>query len=292
MSSFLLESTGIACSVFAALFALCVGLMCYIMISKGWKSFKSTYGVLGFFSVIRLASQVVGIAYAKLGSDNQHPLLVPYLVLGIVGFISLLVTAMEYIVKGQKQVFDRSWISHDYLLGGRKLRLPVIGFFVKAFQSIQGAYNLVVMVSIALAIAGTSMIDFEDPSQSSPTAHALRSAGLIIQLVITIVLVSLNLYVILQDGVRTHHTMTVLGSSPFFLIRGIYGVLANYITKMNFLAVANYTNAVARRNLTIYQYVLENAMELIIFVFLASNYFFEDSDSQLRKDEEKDLCSK
>lgn len=290
-SSFLLESTGIASSVFLALYVLCTILLLFIITRLGWTAFKSTYGALGFYCLVRLGSFACGIAYAKIGSNSQHPLLIPYLVLSMVGFVALLVTALAYVVKGQVRILGRSWISRVNFRRDHPSRsLPILGLFVKKVESAQQLYRLLVLAGIILSIVGVSRMDFDDPSMSPSDTRPLRSAGLIIQFVSTVILIAMSLYVFLVEHVRTHHTVTVICSSPFFLVRGIYGVLSAYLSKMNFLNLANYTNATARTNMTIYEYVLETSMEFIIFLCLVSNFFFEEHSIE-KVDEEKEVSS-
>lgn len=290
MGAFLLQSTGIASAVLVAFLILGFAVLFFIMLSIGGKFFKSTYCALGFYCIVRLGSQVCGIAYAKLGSNNQHPLLIPYLVLGLVGFMALLVVSLNYTVKGQKLAFGRSWIATSFITRERvhhpRLNLILITWM---WGSTKKSLILLITAGMVLSIVGVSLMNFDDLAQSPSTAQPLRSAGLIIQFVTAVAVIALNLYVAIKERARNHFTLVVLSSSPFLFIRGLYGVLSSYVTNLDFLNLSNYTNAKSLRTLTIYQYVLENAMEYFAFLFLLSDYFF---DRRLRLEEstsEKDM---
>lgn len=266
MTAFVSQAAGIAASVYLALYTLFLAFMIYVVMKRG---FKTLFTFIFAFCVLRLGGQVCGVVYAKLGPEH-YKWLVAYVILQAEGYFTLILTCFRFTCKAQVEETGQSWIT----LSGPKA--PFMGKLNVTWMIL---FHLILIPANAFLIAGGSMTAgtsiSDNPTENSTlrSARGLRSAGQIIFLLMTIILISLNLYVVLKERIRNRTTVSVMLAGPFLLVRGIFGILSVYIGKMNYFELSNYINGGDNKNLVIYEYVLATTMEFLTATVLMNIYF-------------------
>lgn len=283
MSGFHSTNSGIAASVFLALYTIFLSFMTYVVAKKG---FLTVYTFIFFFCLLRFGGQLCGVVYAKLGPDHWQ-WLIAYLVLGAEGYFTLIFAAFRFTCRAQVERFGLSWVLETG---------PNIGFFLLKRLTWRGIFHTILIPANALVIAGGSMlagISYDQMQQEHSkvqTSKALRTAGQVLFLGMTIFLIALNIYVYKKERIRNHITIAVMCAAPFLLTRGIFGILSIYITKMNYFQLSNYDqNGSVDHDLVIYEYVLSTSMEMICALILMTKFWFDEHHSAqptLLKDEE------
>lgn len=265
MSGFVSQESGIAASIFLAIYTLYLGLTTYILVKKG---FRSVYTSIWFFTVFRFSGQLCGVVYAKLG-PNHWQWLIAYLVLGAEGYFALIFAAFRFTTRGQVKETGVSWVTSTGPSWGR-------GKLAKTWS---GLFHMVLIPANALVITGGSMLagisDLSQQNGDVTTSRILRTVGQSLFVSMSVILIILNFYVYFYERVRNHFTVTVMIAGPFLIVRGIFGILAIYITQMNYFQLSNYLGNGVNHHLVIFEYVLSTTMEFIASVALILNYFFD-----------------
>lgn len=268
---FVYENSGIASSIYLALYFLFVLTAIYVVARKG---FKHLYTFLLFFGSIRTASQFCGVAFSALGIEHWQ-WLIAYLILGAEGYFVLIYTSLRFICAAQEKKYGRSWVLHT---GPKKFDNPIQNFMFGTWEKI---FHHVLIPANALVIAGGAIIagidttDNEQYSGKVTTSKILRTVGQSLFLFLTVLVILLNIYVYFKERIRNHTTMTIFLASPFLLVRGIFGVMSIYITNMNYFQLSNYSAGFSK-HLIIYEYVLGTTMEFVSAILLISNYFIAE----------------
>lgn len=270
MSGFKEVDSGAAASVFLGLYTLYLAFMVYVIWKKG---FKTVYTFLLTFPLIRFGSQLCGMIFAKVGFDYIN-WLIAYLVLGAEGYFVLILAAFRFVAHAQKKQLNYSWLLEE----GPKVPafLPLLKRFTKSWSRF---FHYLLIPANALVIAGGTMLtgvtDLDAEKSKVNTSKGLRTAGqaVFLLMTITVFLVSARAYKV--EHVRNHFNKTVLASCPFLMVRGLFGILAIYITDMNYFQLSNYTGAGINHKLVIYEYVLSTTMEFLASCCLMSNFFWE-----------------
>lgn len=264
--------SGIAASVFLALYTLFLGQMTYIMIKRG---FKNVYTFIFFFTLFRFGGQLCGVVYAALG-PLHYKWLIAYLVLGAEGYFALIFAGFRFTCRAQYEKFGESWMLHK---GPNVGNLFILKRLCKSWSRI---FHLTLIPANALVISGGSMLagilydDMAKEHNTVMTSKALRTTGQAIFLSMTLCLIFLTIYVFVVEKVRNHTTIAVLCGSPFILVRGIFGVLSIYITEMNYFQFSNYDEeGKVNHKLVVYEYVLSTTMEFITASLLMTKYWFD-----------------
>ncbi|OBA19834.1 hypothetical protein METBIDRAFT_45336 [Metschnikowia bicuspidata var. bicuspidata NRRL YB-4993] len=279
MSGFDSPASGIAASVYLGLYTIFLIFMIYVLIKRG---VKTLFTFIFVFCVFRFAGQLCGVIYAKVGVLYTN-WLVAYLVLQAEGYFTLILTCFRITCKAQEDKFRKSWIMES------GPRLPI---FRQLNSSWMRCFHLILIPANALLIAGGSLTAGVDLSDSSSglenlnTAKRLRTAGQIIFLFMTAILIGLNMYVFIKERVRNRSTMSVMIAGPFLIIRGIFGVLSIYIDDMNYYELSNYSDTGVNKTLVIYEYVLATTMEFLTAVVLMTRFFSPETvESEHRRGE-------
>lgn len=284
MSGFASVHSGIAASIFLALYTFFLAFMCYVLFRKGW---KTVYNFIFFFTLFRFGGQLCGVVYAKLGPLHWQ-WLIAYLVLGAEGYFALIFAAFRFTCKAQVDEFGTSWV----LSTG-----PNVGFFIlkRMTRTWVRIFHLILIPANALVISGGSMLAGIDPSEYNSeknkitTSKALRTTGQALFLLMTFALIALNIHVYFNERVRNTTTRSVMLAAPFLIVRGLFGILSIYITKMNYFQLSNYSGNGIDYSLVIYEYVLSTTMEFCAAVILMSRFF--SSKANARQDVEKALLT-
>lgn len=265
---------GVAALVFLAVYAIYLPFMTFVVFRKG---IKTIYGFLWFFVLIRFASQLCGVVYAKLGSDH-YQWLIAYLILGAVGYYALILTAFHTTCKGQKFQFGYSPIVEVVPFKSLEA-VPVVGKII-GNRSWAALFKLVLTpANILVIIGGTDIADVvgESALEQASSIHEskiLRGVGLSMFLGFMAVAVAVNLYVFWVQKVRNTYTRMAALAAPFLLVRGIFGVLSIYVTDMNYFSVTNLNGGFTWQSV-VYEYVLGLSMELFGSIFLVATWKVE-----------------
>lgn len=264
MSVFVEQNLGTAASVFLAIYTVYTPFMCYVVFRKG---IMTVYGFLFFFAVIRFAGQLCGVVYAKLGPEYWR-WLIAYLVLGAVGYFALILAAFHTTCKGQRAKFGSSWLTEN---GPPRClsHIPVVGAIIsKRAQSWAALFKLATLPANILVIIGatdlTSVIG-ESPQQQASLLNqskVLRTVGQSMFLGSMFVAVLVNQYVMWVQKVRNIYTRMAFAAAPFFLVRGVFGVMSIYIPAMNYFDVLDASSGF-KTDTVIYDYVLGTTTELV-----------------------------
>lgn len=268
---------GIAASVFLGAYTLYSIVAIAVVLKKG---FWTTYTHLLFYGIIRVGAQICGVAFSKLGLEN-YGWLVGYLVLGVEGYFILVLSSFYLLINvyqektGQKDnKFNRSIFNKS---DGTSIKL--LGSEV-TFKGIMFQYMIV--ANVLLAVGGSILCslkadEYETKKGTLNASKALRGAGQIIFLIVTIIVVALTVCARFWEKIR-HSTITfILVAAPFLLIRAIYGTLSCFVNKMNYFQLSNYTEDGLSTYFVATEYCLATTMEfvsasLLISTFLISRY--------------------
>lgn len=275
MPAFTSTDSGIAASVFLALYTPYAAVMCYIVFKKG---FKTVYTMLWFFSMIRFAGQLCGVVSAKIGPQHTN-WLIAYLILGAEGYFALIIAAFQFITNAQTIQRGLSWL---LTLGPPQIKFSVL---TKATRSWAALFHFVLLpANICLIVGGIvlSLASTDEISKQAGDAHTskvLRTVGQVLFFGMTLVTVLLNIYVYTKERVRNHITISIMVASPFLLVRGLFGILAIYVKAFTYFRISNYQGHGLGANVVIYEYVLSTTMEFVASLCLVSNIFFDDYTS-------------
>lgn len=280
---FKIESSGIAGSVFLALYAVLLPLTIYCSVKKG---FKSLFLLLLLFNVIRLAGQICAFLLGYYGIENEG-YLVGYIIFSAEGYFVLILASLYTIVHGQILVKGESWIK-DYGPRGRYNHENKRWYRIKTHW--YGIYHLLLIPANALLVVGgaiTSGLDLEDFLQNVPEVEmskSLRCAGQVLFLFLTIVMTVIAIHTYFFQKVKCYTLIAVLTACPLLLIRGVFGILSIYIDDMNYMAMSNYLNGF-HSTLIIYEYILGTSMEFVSAIFLVSAYFDKQREPELSRED-------
>lgn len=261
---FISKDEGIAASIFLALYVIYSAFAIYIVFQKG---LKSVYTSLLFFGVIRVGAQLSGVAFSSLGLDHWQ-WLVAYLVLGAEGYFALIISVFYLYSHCLRNAFGYSFI--EYKIKGRFFKQPI-----------KAGFHWILVVANALIIAGGSMLtsvnieDYDTAKLKMNASKIMRCTGQSIFLLLTVSLIYCMLHTIFVRKLRKYDIFLLLSTSPFLLVRGIYGLLASVVDKMNYYKISNYD----RNGLSVYfiatEYCLATSMEFIAASILLVLYFME-----------------
>ncbi|KAF8002145.1 hypothetical protein HF325_003110 [Metschnikowia pulcherrima] len=280
MSGFVSPSSGIAASVYFALYTIFLGFMTYVVIKRG---LKTLFTFIFVFCLLRFGGQLCGLVYATL-DPTHYNWLIAYLVLQAEGYFTLILTCFRFTCKAQVEEHGQSWVMHS---GPRTL---LLGKFNISWMRL---FHFILLPANAFLIAGGSITANMDPYDQESyhltinTAKGLRTAGQVIFLLMTIILIALNAYVFMKERIRNRTTTSVMIAGPFLIVRGIFGILSIFIDDMNYYELTNYTSNGVNKDLVIYEYVLATTMEFLTAVVLMTRYFAREPVKQELVGDEK-----
>ncbi|KAM9902786.1 hypothetical protein OXX69_008176 [Metschnikowia pulcherrima] len=267
MSGFVSPSSGIAASVYLALYTIFLGFMTYVVIKRG---FKTLFTFIFVFY------------------PTHYNWLIAYLVLQAEGYFTLILTCFRFTCKAQVEEHGQSWVMHS---GPRTL---LLGKFNISWMRL---FHFILLPANAFLIAGGSLTANMDPYDQESyqstinTAKGLRTAGQVIFLLMTIISIALNAYVFMKERIRNRTTTSVMIAGPFLIVRGIFGILSIFIDDMNYYELTNYTSNGVNKDLVIYEYVLATTMEFLTAVVLMTRYFAREPVKQELIGDEKSSSS-
>lgn len=273
------QDAGAAATVFFAFYSCFLGLMILVAICKG---LKTVYTFILVFTLFRFGGQLCGVVYAKLGPDHWH-WLIAYLVLGAEGYFTLIFAGLRFTCNAQEKAYGESWILTSGPATNIKGPFPLLRRLTPTWI---GIFHLLLIPANVLVILGGSLLSgmtIEEINKGGGklmTSKALRTVGQLIFLLMTIAAISLNIYIYKKERVRTPVTIAVMCLAPFLLVRGIFGILSIFITKMNYYQLSNYSDTGMKSELVVYEYVLSTTMEFIAACCLMSKLFFEHREGR------------
>lgn len=274
------SDSGIAASIFFALYTIYCAFMVYIIYKKG---FKTVYSFLITFPVFRFGSQLCGMVFSIVGFEHWQ-WLIAYLVLGAEGYFVLILCSFTFVTHAQKLEFGHSWVTDHRL---HLLFLP----FVKSYSSL---FHFLLIPANSLVIAGGTMLtgvdDLDAEKSKVDASKAMRTTGQTIFLMMTVLVLVFASYAYKKERVRNHFNITVLFACPFLVVRGIFGILSIYIEDMNYFQFSNYSASGINHKLVVYEYVLSTTMEFVASMFILSNFFLDKSKNK-QDVESLDSCS-
>lgn len=272
MGGFYFTDSGIAASVYFALYTIFLGFMTYILHKRG---VRTLYSFIFLFALFRFGGQLCGVVYSKLGPVHWQ-WLIAYLCLSAEGYVTLVFTSFRFTCNEQAKRFGKSWVLED-----RPFRSSILRYLIGSWSDIFYWYLIIANVLVVVGgslMAGIDYDEYENESGLVKTTEGLRCAGQTLFLLLTITATFFNVWVFYVEKVRTHVTIAILCASPFLLVRGVFGILAIFVDKMNYYKVSNYIDAGMSQELVIYEYVLSTTMEFVASVFLISRIWFERAD--------------
>ncbi|CUM52756.1 unnamed protein product [Debaryomyces tyrocola] len=273
-------SAGVAASIFLGLYTLYLLLAINIVRHKG---FKFIYRILLLFGLLRVGGQLCGVAFAVLGIEHWQ-WLIAYLVLTAEGYFSLIIAAFHFIIQSQKKQTGSSWLQNKTGSTQKKCKWRITNRPFSMSWSV--LFHLILIPANAFIIGGGTMLTGLDPDKLSQekskvdTSKGLRTAGQVIFLIETAIVIVLLVYVYIKEKIRGHTIYLLFAASPFLLVRGIFGILSIYVDKMNYYQIANYNGAGLTSQFVAYEYCLATTMEFVAACFLISNYYL-DKDLQV-----------
>lgn len=277
MGSFEYKALGVASIVFLVCFVLLLGLSSLILFTLG--GLKNRYTLLLVFSLIRTGGQIAGIGFAKLGTSNTN-WLIAYLVLSAEGYLALIFSMSRFLIHQQRLSLGYSYVTAPFF---RKL-------------SINSATHIILVVSNAIVIAGSVLVVHMSPeeyfhSDKKVTAEVLKTVGQVLFLLCSVLFSVLILLTCFKSNVRTPTMICLMALTPFILVRGIFGILAIYIDKMNYLHITNYFSNQKMTTLVIYEYCLGVLMEFLTACCFILAFFVDKPGRQKVSIQEEDKDS-
>lgn len=304
--AFKYEDSGIAASVYLGLYVILLSFSIFITIKKG---IKTVFSCLLFFSAIRLGGQFCGVVFAKVGLVNHH-WLVAYVILGAEGYFALIMASLYFIMFAQTKNHGKSWLKDSIVTNenNKILNNPTFKFITRILllrllyrgilqitdrgsngrMTWKGLFHTILLPANALIIIGGALLANVSPGEYNSEhdkilrSKILRTIGQSLFLILTIVVISLVVYVNKVERVKNWIIKTVYLASPFLLVRGIFGILSIYIDEMNYFMESNYTLIGGiDSKLIIYEYVLSTTMEFIASLCFYSNYFTNSQEQSI-----------
>ena len=260
MSNFAYESLGIAAIVMLVAFfaAFCVNV--YIVYRKGW---KSTYSYLLMFNSLRLAGQISGIGFSVEGIANTD-WLIAYIVFTTEGYFVLVLSLLYFLCN--EHIANNS---KCYL----KEKIPKVGTsFHVIFHSALIPANVLLVVG-GVITAGMTYQEMLDNPDRIKMSKDLKTAGQALFLALTVTLSTIILHDYQVYKLRGRLMNILIVAIPFLIVRGVFGILAIYISDMNYLVPANYISNDTLKILVSYEYCLGVLMEFIAGTCLLVAYF-------------------
>ncbi|CAI5757073.1 unnamed protein product [Candida verbasci] len=289
---FQFEDSGIAASIYLALYTIYLIATIKIVYDKGW---RSIYTSLLIFGIFRVCGQLCGVAFAKLGYKH-YQWLIAYLVFSAEGYFTLILTSFHLIAHAQIQTSGSSWIRPTKKQKKQMIRdAKTWREQLQAKIPITTIFHWLLIPANAFIIAGGSMLTGQTPGNMDQnvvhTSKALRTTGQIIFLLQTCIAIGLAVFVYAFQNLRHSNIYSIFLTSPFILVRGIFGILSIYLTKMNYYDMSNYTENGLNPHFVIYEYVLATTMEFITGVIYISNYYFDKKYSRRCTDDQLSIIS-
>lgn len=281
----------IAGSIYLALYTIILPFAALTSYKRNW---QLIFCSLLFFTIIRFGSQICAVVFSCLGFAHWQ-WLIAYLVLGAEGYFVLILSSLQFIIHGQLKFLGKSWIRNSGPGGwitdeDRKSKIWQIRWKHIGKIPYSTIYHLWLIPANAFIVAGGSMLtgataeELADGSDQVSASKALRTTGQVIFLTLTIIMVLIALHTYFKQKVRTWPIISVLIASPFLVVRGTFGILSIFITKMNYYQMSNYSGGGIGNQLVIYEYVLSTTMEFISMACLFLNIF--DKSPDVRDDED------
>ncbi|RLV94567.1 hypothetical protein JA1_001659 [Spathaspora sp. JA1] len=287
--TFVDRNSGIAASVFLVLYVIYLALTIKIVSEKG---FRSIYTSLLIYGVFRVCGQMCGVVFSALGYSHWQ-WLIAYLVFSAEGYFVLVLCSFHMIANAQLYQFGESWFrptkeqKKTNLINATTYREKL-----KARFPLATVFHLLLIPANALVISGGSTLAGQDPSQPDPgkivTAKALRTTGQVMFLTLTLIAILLAVYVYFKEGVRHCNLYSIFIVAPFITIRGIFGVISIFVTKMNYYDMSNYNSNGLSSQFVTYEYVLATTMEFITACVYIANYFVDRRRAKVPPSKEYD----
>ncbi|EGW32309.1 uncharacterized protein SPAPADRAFT_55793 [Spathaspora passalidarum NRRL Y-27907] len=274
--TFVDRNSGIAASIFLVLYVIYLSLTIKIVSEKG---FRSIYTSLLVYGVFRVCGQMCGVVFSALGYEHWQ-WLIAYLVFSAEGYFVLVLCSFHLIANAQLYQFGQSWFRPSKEQKKQNLaRATTIREKLRARFPLASVFHILLIPANALVISGGSTLAGQDPSNPDPnkiiTAKALRTTGQVMFLSLTLIAILLAIYVYYKEGVRHCNIYSIFIVAPFITIRGIFGVISIFITKMNYYDMSNYTANGLSAQFVTYEYVLATTMEFITACVYVGNYFID-----------------
>lgn len=230
--------------------------------TTGW---KNCFTLLLTYGLVRLASQISGIVYFNLGSDARKAL-TAYLVLGDEGYIILVVCGLCYLIHSQRKVNGNSWLKprkHE------KESIRTTGGFIKRLSTRIPIRNISFVV---LFVANIFLIYGGCTSQkvNSKRSSLARKTGQTLILTQLALVIGLSCYIYFKEHVKTYLVKAVMISSPFLVVRGIFGLLSLYVDSMDY-----YRTTGLHSNFIVQEYLMGITMEFVVASLLLTGYFLD-----------------
>ncbi|ANZ74541.1 BA75_01656T0 [Komagataella pastoris] len=206
---FKFQRQGIAASVFLALYTIYFEVAANIIWQK--KTFNSFYSCLLAFGLIRLGSQVCGIAFATLGYEHLN-WLIAHLVLGAVEYFLLILASFLVVSHAHKEAIGRSYLTKAwFLIPLGCFKLDVDGLLLIHIGGILANF---LVISGASTLAGLTPEQYLFDTSTVDISNGLRITGQIILLAFNILAGLFALHSIIYLKIRSYFVFSVLLATP------------------------------------------------------------------------------
>ncbi|KAK6205206.1 uncharacterized protein RJT21DRAFT_14024 [Scheffersomyces amazonensis] len=270
------HASGIAASVYLAIYSIFFAFTINIVFRVGWRSFYTALAVYGIF---RFSGQLCAVVFSVLGYTYWQ-WLVAYLVFTAEGYFMLILISYFLIAQAQEESFGTSWIGPSKKdrkrnaelattkLGKLKAKFPI----AVIFHLLLIPANVLIIVG-GSQLAGISIQDANNESSKVHTSKIMRTAGQSVFLFQTVAAIGFASYCYFVEKIRHINIYTIFAVAPFITIRGIFGILSIYIQKMNYYDFTNYTVEGLSSSFVTYEYVLATTMEFVTALGYIANYY-------------------
>lgn len=288
---------GVAASIYLALYCIYFLITIVIIRKVGW---KTRFTFLFIFALFRVSGQLCGVVFSKLGVEYYN-WLIAYLVLTAEGYFTLVLTCFHFIAKAQIEVSGKSWIRPTATeIEARNPRAGRLALTLHKHLTIASTFHWILIPANAIVITGGSMLssissdEWDQAQQKINTSKALRCTGQVIFLCQTLFIIGLTTYVFFKENVRIYTTKALFATFPFLLVRGIFGILSIFISRMNYFQLSNYDEHGLSAYFIACEYTMATTMEFIAACILLSIFFHDlrygvkDSDRLYTSDVESE----
>lgn len=240
------------------------------------KGLWTTYTHLLLYGLIRVGTQICGIAFSALGLKH-YEWLVGYLILGVEGYFILVLSSFYLLgqVYEEGQGIKCNKFKKSLLSKSDGISINILGSEV----TLRGlVFQYLVVANVILVVGGALLCslkvdEYETNHSVINTSKALRGTGQILFLIMTLIVIAFAVYARFYENIQ-HYTITLIFfAAPFLMVRGVYGTLSCFITKMNYFKLSNYTQDGLTKYFVATEYCLAITMEFVSGCILISNFY-------------------
>lgn len=263
-------NSGIAASIYLALYLIYLAGVLVVIYNVGW---KTRFTSLFIFALIRVGAMIAGVGFAIVGFEH-YQWLIAYLILGAEGYFALVFGAMHFIATFQKIKTGNSWLRPEI----SKAEEPSVWkrIRIRSRSPIGLFHNILIPANTIIIVGGSYMsgVSAQDFTTSSQVhlGRILRTVGQAIFLLLVQIMIfcAIRTY---RQGIRGPTLYCVLATWPFLTVRGAWGILSSYTLTYSYYNPNNYTDTGLSSAFLSAEYLMGTTMEFISASLLLASYF-------------------